>query len=288
MGAEKMAQNSPGAVCHGNNECREGLPSWLLADEKYEPPRDRDGFIRKSMLSLLGVLRRMRLDDGQATRLSPSAPTKLVVGLALILLTSLSRNYAFVLVMLAVTLAREAFLPTKALRRCAGVSFAAAGITALVMLPAVLLGQGHSALFIGTKVLVTVGVAMVVALSTPVAELTGALRAVRVPNEFIMTVDLALKGIVDLGQVAFEVLQALNLRSVGLNRRKSSSLGGVAGVTFLKAEEAAHATSDAMRCRGFEGEYVAAPRAVRRGVDVAWWIALAMFVLLFAYLEIVL
>lgn len=261
------------------------LPAWLLAPERYDPPRDRDGFLRTSALSLMGAFAQLRFDDARPGRLSPSAPVKLAVSLVLILLTSLAANYAFVLVMLAVTLLREALLPTRALGRCMGVSLAAAGVSALVMLPAALLGQAHSALLVGTKVFVTVGIATCVALTTPAGELTGALRAARVPGEFVATVELALKGIVDLGRTALEVLEALGLRSVGRNRSKGASLGGVMGVTFLKAGEAAQATADAMRCRCFEGEYVAPPRPSRRAADAAWIVAAALATCAFFYLE---
>ena len=144
------------------------LPSWLVQPEAYEPAADRDGFVQK--LSLTGVLSRLRMDDGQSTSLSPSAPVKLACGLAVILMTSLSSNFAFTLVVLAGVLPRTAALPPKALRRVVGVSFTAAGVSALVMVPAMLLGQSQSALLIGTKILVCVGTAMVVALSTPVHE----------------------------------------------------------------------------------------------------------------------
>ena len=263
----------------------DSLPSWLVEPEAYVPAADRDGFVQKSLLSLTGVLSRLRMDDGQSTSLSPSAPVKLACGLAVILMTSLSSNFAFTLVVLAGVLLRTAALPPKALRRVVGVSFTAAGVSALVMVPATLLGQSQSALLIGTKVLACVCTAMVVALSTPVHEVTGALHAFHVSNLVIMTLELALKSIVTLGKVAPEVLCALDLRSVGKNRSKGTSMGGVGGVTFLKANEAARTTADAMRCRGFEGEYQAAPRGAHKPVDLAWLLALVAVGVLFAYLQ---
>ena len=100
-----------------------------------------------------------------------------------------------------------------------------------------------------------------------------------------MTLELALKSIVTLGKVATEVLCALDLRSVGKNRSKGTSMGGVGGVTFLKANEAARTTADAMRCRGFGGEYQAAPRGAHKPIDLAWLLALVAVGVLFAYLQ---
>lgn len=263
------------------------LPPWLLASDAttYDPPADHDGFITRSLLSLTSVLARMRLDDGQRTRLSPSAPTKLVCGLALILLTSLATNYAFVLVMLAGTLVRVALLPPKATRRVTSVAATSAGLTALVMLPAVFLGQPQSLLLVGTKVAVSLGIALTVALSTPAHEITGALRQLHVSNLAIMTMDLALKNVVSLGNVAVEVLEALRLRSVGHNDDKRTSLGGTGGVVFLKASRAAQDTAEAMRCRGFEGEYRATQGVRPQATDYLCLLALAALVALFVYLE---
>lgn len=261
------------------------IPDWLLSSQNYEPLPDRDRFISKSILSITGVLAHFRLDDGNPGRLSPSAPAKLLFGLGCILLTSLSTNFFFTLIMLACVLVRLCLLPGRQLRRIAAVAFGAAGLTFLVMLPAVLLGQQHSSLLIATKVLVSVSIAMTVALTTPFNQLTAALRVFHVPNLVIFTIDLALKSIVRLGEVAAEVLCALQLRSVGHNYRKTDSIGGVGGVVFLKTNEAAQDTYDAMTCRGFEGEYVVPRERQWRAVDLAWLMAFALLLAAFLYLQ---
>ena len=261
------------------------IPSWLTQSQEYKPQTDRDAFIVKSVLSVSSVLARLRLDDGVSSPLSPSAPIKLALGLGCILLTSLSRNYLFVLVMLACVLVRACLLPKDALSRTAATAAAAAGLAFVVMLPATLLGQPRAALTMATKALVSTGLAMEVTLTTPSAELTGALRAFRVPNLVIMTIDLTLKSIVRLGEVALEVLTALNLRSVGRNRNKQGSVGGVGGVVLVKAAEAAQQTHDAMRCRGFEGEYDAAVGWRPGGTDLVWVMAFGALIALFAFLQ---
>lgn len=268
---------------HPNTE--QPLPSWLTQSQAYQPQADRDGFITKSVLAVSSVLARMRLDDGAAAAFSPSAPIKLVFGLACILLVSLSRNYLFVMLVLAGVLARATLLPQRALSRVAATAGAAGLLALVVMLPATLLGQPRSALTIAGKALVSTGIAMEVALTTPAAELTGALRTFRVPNLFIMTLDLTLRSIVRLGEVALEVLTALRLRSVGRNRHKGSAMGGVGGVVLLKAAEASQQTHDAMRCRGFEGTYDGGRTWSLRSTDIAWCCLLAAMAATFFYLQ---
>lgn len=268
-------------------ESDQSVPSWLLAIQNYEPLPDRDRFIAKSMLSITGVLAQFHLDDGIASKMSASAPTKLLFGLGCLLLTSLSHNFLFVLIVLAGALARLCLMPSKQLRRIAAVACGAAGLTFLVMLPAALLGQQQSSLLMATKVFISVSIAMMVALTTPFNQMTAALRTFRVPNLVILTIDLAMKSIVQLGGVALEVLTALRLRSVGRNANKRESLGGVGGVVFLKTNEAAQDTYDAMTCRGFEGEYPVPHTRQWRAVDLAWLAAFIALLALFIYLQTV-
>ena len=62
-------------------------------------------------------------------------------------------------------------------------------------------------------------------------------------------------------------------------------MGGVGGMTFLKANKAARTTADAMRCRGFEGEYQAVPHDAYKRVDIVWILAVAIVCVLFVYLQ---
>lgn len=262
-------------------DSRPPLPAWLTEPEGYEPSGDRDGFASKSLLAVTSMLARFRLDDGRAARISPSPPLKLAMGLSAILLTSLSRNYLFVLIVLGCVLARACLLPQRALTRVAAGAGIAGATTFLVMLPAALLGQPQSALTLAGKALVCTGIALTVALTTPQARLTAALRSFGVPGLAIMTVDLALRSIVRLGETAAEVLTALTLRSVGRNRHKGETLGGVAGIVLVKAAKAAADTHDAMVCRGFDGSYHGGDRPGLRAIDLVWMCGLAALVALF-------
>ena len=259
------------------------LPDWLCEPEGYEPSRDRDAFVSKSLLATTSLLARFRLDDGREGRLSPSPPLKLALGLVVILLVSLSRNYLFVLAVLGCLLARVVFLPQRALERVAAGAGTAGLLTLAIMLPAALLGQPRSALTLAGKAVVSSGVALTIALTTPQAKLTGALGTFGMPGIAIVTIDLTLRSIVRLGETAAEVLSALTLRSVGRNRRKRGTLGGVAGVVLVKAGQAARDTHDAMACRGFDGTYHGGDGPRWRAIDAVWLaglVALAAFFVL--------
>lgn len=260
------------------------IPDWLKTSEHYRPGTDRDGFVMRSLLSLTSVLAQLRDVSAQRTRLSPTSAVRLLWCLACVLLVSLARNYLFVAVVLAGLLVRVCLLPHKALVRVATGALAAASLAFVVSLPAVLIGQPRSAVTLATKSLASVGLVLTVTSVTPANELMDALHSVGVPAQVILTFNLALSGIVRLGDTALEVLQALRMRSVGVNHNKQASMGGIGGVVLLKAERASQDTYDAMRCRGFDGTYRTEGAKLRLKPTDALWIALlialvALFVL---------
>lgn len=262
------------------------VPEWLKTPQDYTPTGKSDRFVTKSILSVSGVLARFRLDDGKSWALSPQAPLKLLGTLVVVVLVSLSRNFFFVLAVLALLVLRMTLLERKALARVCATSLATATLTFLLMLPAALLGQPQSALTLAAKSLVSVGLTMTAALTTPMGELTGGLRALGLPTVAILTIELALSAIVRLGQTCLEVLDALMLRSVGTNRHKQASMGGIGGVVLLKASRTANDTFDAMRCRGFDGEYHSGNRRWRIGIaDLAWIGLIVTLVALFTYTQ---
>ena len=226
------------------------------------------------MLSLASALAQLRDINPSEGRLSPSAPVKLMVALGCVLMVSLSRNSLFLLIVLAGVLVRACLLPRRTLARVMVTSLGAALLTLLIMLPSSLMGQTQSALTLALKSLTSVGVVMSVALSTPTHSITSALRLLHVPSTAILTANLALNGIVRLGETALEVLSALRLRSVGTNQHKQASMGGIGGVVLLKAGRAAQDTYDAMRCRGFDGTYRDGATRTRLGMADALWLAL--------------
>ena len=73
--------------------------------------------------------------------------------------------------------------------------------------------------------------------------------------------------------------------SVGRDTDKRASMGNVGGTLFVRASKAAADTYDAMRCRGFEGEYDGGARARLRAADAAWICSFILFLALFLHLE---
>lgn len=86
-------------------------------------------------------------------------------------------------------------------------------------------------------------------------EFINVLRGIGVPQFFIFILHITLQYIYTLGRMAITQLEALYLRSVGKNKRKDTSLGGVMGTLFIRVQIKMNKLQEAMICRGFDGTY---------------------------------
>lgn len=231
------------------------MPEWLLREEQYQPLSDKDTYIQKSILGLLKLLARIRAHTGEeAAKSSVSAVCRLVSTLLLVVLVAVSRSFAFVLVAGVFLLCALSLMEAAHILRVIRTGLAAALLTAVIVLPAVLWGHSQS-LIIPAKVLLTVMAVNMLGQSAGWNSLTGALKVFRVPDLFIFVMDLTIKYLLLLGELALQMFYALRLRSVGRNKGKQTSVGGIAGTLFIKSKEMAEEMVAAMECRGFTGDY---------------------------------
>lgn len=273
------------------------LPAWLVAPSSYEPVSDRDGFLRKNVLQLASVLVRLRSgapsrdELGVLDRLLRRVPgtLRLVAMLVVVVCVSLTRNMAFVGMVVAGWLVMLALRPASRIRPVFMSACAAFAFAVVVNLPALLLGQTSAPLRMGAKALATVGVVASVVQVLGIEGVLASLRLWRLPSHLVMTIDLAFRDIVLLGESALSLSEALALRSVGRDRTKTGSAAGVMGVTFLHAQTRATARAEAMELRGYGA---AVPTSAQVGhphlslMGLAYSLFLAGIVALFVYLEV--
>jgi len=240
----------------------ETIPAWLAARERYEPRRDKARYLEKSLLSLLGVLAALREGPGAGRRREKIRPElKLILAFALILAVSLARSGLFLEATAALELCALCLLPGQVIARILKRVLAAALFSSLIFLPAFLSGLSPNLFPLLSKILLSVLAAALFSATTPWPSMAAAFSAFRVPDLFVLTLDMTVKYISLLGGLALNMLYALKLRSVGRDRAKMSSLAGIAGTLFLKSRDAAEAQYQAMECRGFAGTY----RITRQG-----------------------
>lgn len=259
------------------------LPDWLTTSEAYSPKPDHEGFITRSLLRIMGILRAFH-QNADVTASRTSTWVKLLAVLFLIVLECTARNMFFVYVMLAPILVRLLFLHGSALKHTFLNAAGAAALSALLCLPAFFLGSPHTLFSVSLRVFESVSLIGVLSTSSPWNEITHAFKAFHLPDIFILTFDLTLKYIALLGEICISMLSAIKLRSVGRSQAKARSLSGVLGTAFLKSQEMSQEMYGAMMCRGFEGEYEKEPLKTTR-MDRAVLLILLLILLFFLYME---
>lgn len=234
---------------------RTGLPEWLEENDEYTPAAGKASFVEKNIAMLAASIARLRAGADRKGLLGEMAPAvKLTVTIMLILFVTLSRNPAYVWIVSATLLVLLSMLPVRLLKRILAVGLIGAGFTGLMMLPAWLFGFGNRVLLMPIKVWLTVSFSGLLALTTSWHELIRALNMFRIPDLFILILDMSLKHIVVLTDAALALFYALKVRSVGRPLRHSGA--GIAGTLFMKSKEMTDELYDALVCRGFSGHYI--------------------------------
>lgn len=264
-----------------------GIPAWLRAKENYIPRKGGDRFINKTVAALLGLVAALRAQDviKQAAPTRADAFWKLLIMLVIILLLSLTREFAFVLIVLTVLLLRLCVMPFSDLGKIAALSATAGCFSFIIMLPSAIYGSSYSLTMLPAKTIASVLAAGILARTTRWTELVRALARVRVPGTLIFIVDVTLKYLLLLGEFALESMRALKLRSVGVNRGKYGSITAITGNLFLRSRFLADEMYGAMLCRGFTGTYPVSGRLRFEPADMCHIAASFMFIALFFLLR---
>ncbi len=261
------------------------VPEWLLqSEENYLPPKDKDGFINKSILSFIKIISKIRADSGFGKdRFEANAALKLLTILLIITLVSVSGRVSFVVAAATVTLLFLSFMTAEEIIRVLKVDLVVSAFTLIIMLPSFLLGNSANGLIILVKVVVSVTLVNIFSHTTNWNSVTAALKMFYIPDILIFILDITLKYIVMLGEFSLNMLYSLKLRSVGKNTDKYSSISGVAGTMFLKSRQMAEEMYMAMECRGFNGKYMT--RKFKVGLrEFLYIISDVLIVLSFIYL----
>lgn len=262
------------------------MPEWLIKKENYIPEKDKDTFINKSILSMFGLISKIRAQDSKPKDLfGVNAVFSVLFTLMLVVLLSISQNFTFVFIVLAYLLLVLCIMPAKDIISILKVSVVMTLFTFVILLPTAFYGNRYSITMIPPKVFATIMAVNILSHSTRWNNIIAALKCFRVPDLIIFVLDITLKYIVLLGEFSLEMLYALKLRSVGKNASKVTSLSGVAGTMFIKSRLMAEEMYAAMECRGFTGEYRVYGRFRLMPADFIYLLINAGFIFIFIYLN---
>ena len=206
------------------------LPIWMENTDSYVPPRGGGTFAVKTIRSISAAVGKLQFQQGRERKPFLPAAVRLLLLFALILLLSLSRHLLVLLACTAFAMMALAVLPPDRILSVWKSALAAALFAFLVLLPAMLLrpaGRGNNLIIIW-KIFISVQMVSIFNHTTQWNHITSALRRLHVPGVFI---------------------------SVGKNKQKYTSVGGVMGVVFLRGTEMNRQMYEAMVCRGFTDDY---------------------------------
>lgn len=273
------------------------LPSWLAAEERYEPAGARHRVMQKNVLHLASLLERVRLGGGAHEGGSMvdralscvSAPVRLVGMFVCVLCVCLTQSPLYLMLMAAIALVLVAVRPVRGLRATFVPALGAAGLAVVLALPALLLDASAAGamLKIALKTFINVTLVLGVSWTLTWRRMSAALKTLHLPDEVIFTFDMALKHIEVLGRTAHDLTESVMLRSVGRapgGFSRTDSVAGIMGMTFIKAMECSHAMDEAMLCRGFAGVYPAPARAGLGWRDAVYAAGVALLAVLCAVL----
>lgn len=233
------------------------MPEWMKETDSYDPPSGGSRFLLKTIRTLGGVFSRLRTQTGQEKGRQMPALLKFLLLIALIICISVIQHRLILLGFAAAFFVLLCILPARTLASVLKSALFAAILALIIMLPAIFLhpaGRVNNLIVVG-KVFVCVGLVNVFNHTTQWNHITTALRKLHIPGLFIFIIDITLKYIVLLGGLIQDLLTACSLRSVGKNKKKYQSVGGVMGVTFVRSTQMSQQMYEAMQCRGFTDDY---------------------------------
>lgn len=262
------------------------IPSWMVENEKFSPPKGKIGFAEQSQKNLLGLISHFKSNSDTYEAKEANTSLRLFVLLVLVVLTAICKNFSFVIFMLAIVTVRIAMLkPTKILELIRAITPALA-ISLVILLPSIFMGNPKTPATVLGKILVCTSLVLIVSLTSPMSDIARSLKAFHIPDIIIFTISITIKYIVILATICSDMLTALKIRSIGKSKSNQSTMSGIMGTLFIKAKIASEETSKAMECRGFEGKYQKRKMPPLKARDGLCIFLLLTITAVFAYLEV--
>lgn len=238
-------------------------------------------------LAMMRIISRiMKSDEGYGREIPRIEPAlRLAVAFLCVLFCALAKNALYVAIIITIELVRLSMKKAQAIAEILKPVMTAVLMTALFTLPAVFMGHPRTMLTVTMKVFESVLVLALMSEELGWKDTVNAFRRMHVPQMFVFTLDMTVKFLVILGRYSNSILEAVSLRSVGKSDWKTSGTGGVLGMTFLRSQQMAASTAEAMACRCFDGEY---PQYGRRKIsiyDIMYATLIPALILLYIYTE---
>lgn len=263
------------------------IPEWMSNTEEYVPEYDRETFLNRTAVRIMGVLSMLKVEDTRKSKTKVSYELKIFMVLICIILTSSAKNISFVIIILSCFIVRLSFLEGRDIKSILKTAFTGAVITALIMIPAVLMGNAKSMVSMSIKVFTSVLIVAIMNHTLKWNRFTFSLHSFHIPDLIIFSFDMTVKYLVILGELSSRLIESLKVRSIGRNKKKDRALSGILGITYIKSRIMSEETYQAMECRGFDGTYKGMGKTRLGVIDFVYILMMIMVILSYTYLEVI-
>lgn len=258
------------------------IPEWLTKEEHYEAEKSSSAFVDRTILELLSSIQ--RFEKVNIKRYEKNALVDLLFIIETILCISLSTNMLFTYLIFACFLIVLCMMKSEIMAKIVHGGLFAGGFCALILLPTLFLGNSKTFIRITLKVLLSSSLIATYNEYHTSNEIISCLKALHVPDIFILTLDMTFKYIVMLSKICKEILVALKCRMIGKLPKKDRSMMNVGGMTFIRSIKYSEDMNDAMKCRGFNGIYYNHMKFHLKRMDYFMFIMMLLELIVFLFL----
>lgn len=153
------------------------MPEWLLKKDNYILKNDKDTFINKSIMSMLKVLTRFRLQTNYSgNKIKVNAVIKVLSVILTILFTALSRSMIYVLLIMSIQLLFISLMSAEEIKHIVRTVLSAALFTFIILIPSIISGNINNSVMIIFKVINAAACVHILSCTSNWNEVTGAFR----------------------------------------------------------------------------------------------------------------
>ncbi len=229
------------------------VPDWMKESENYQPVKDRSVFIDRTILNMGVALKRFNTKSSYQAKVNPSLILLLIF--VTILTVSLSKTILYVYAILALLILRLALFEADIVSTILSNSLKALLFSCVILLPSLFMNGLYPFVFLIIKIFISVTCVSLFNTIYDTSSITSAFRNYKVSNLFIYILDITIKYIVLFSKISEEMLICLKCRVIGKLKQKDKALTSIVGNLFIKGKHESEEMLDAMKCRGFTGEY---------------------------------
>lgn len=229
------------------------LPSWLQNVDPYQPRSDQDRFLHSSIQRILHLL--SSLQQSRTVHRNTHPLVAFLHAISMVAMIVMVHLVQYLYLILPWILLQVAMMPALWVRRIIVNATIVAGLHFIVLSPAVWFFHQTYSYVLVMKTWLCVAQMQVLAITLPWHEWVQSLRWLRVPSVMIFIIHMTIKYLYVLGRLALQLLYALQLRSIGCNDDKTTSVGSIMAVLYWRSLHESKRLHQAMVLRGFDGTY---------------------------------